>query len=231
MTSEGLDAREVLDAKAAVIAAAQRAFQTGLQRNIGGNLSARIASAEACVVKATGVGFGECTLDNLCVVGLDGRQRGGTLRPTSDVAIHLAIYRARADVNGIAHVHSPWATGWAAAGLVPPGVTVTAREKLGSVPLIPLAPGGRTQTDAEILAVMGAAGPRGAILDGHGTIACGRTLLEAVHVLELIEENAHTAAVRSLLLALTGRTQDVEGVERWADAMLGAPAAARPRRQ
>ena len=196
---------DILQVKERVLAAARRAFQTGLQTNIGGNLSARVPAADACVVKATGVGFAECTVENLCVVGFDGRQLAGDRRPTSDVAIHLALYRSRPEVNGIAHVHSPWATGWAAAGLVPPAVTVTAEDKLGRVPLIPLAPGGRTQTDAEILAVMAAGGPKGAILEGHGVIACGPSILAAIHVLELIEENAHTAAVRSVLLALAGR--------------------------
>jgi L-ribulose-5-phosphate 4-epimerase len=221
MTRAGLGEREILQAKQAVVAAAARAFQTGLQRNVGGNVSARVASAEACVVKATGIGFGECTVDNLCVVGFDGQQIGGDRRPTSDVGIHLAIYRSRPDVNGIAHCHSPWATGWAAAGLVPPGVTVTAHDKLGDVPMIPLAPGGRTQTDAEILAVMGSRGFKGAILEGHGTIACGTSILEAIHILELIEENAHTAAVRSILLAVLGRSHDAEGADRWPPLTLG----------
>ena len=196
---------DILLTKQSVVAAAQRAFRTGLQTNIGGNLSARIPSADACVIKATGLGFAECTIENLCVVGLDGRLREGESRPTSDVAIHLAIYQLRPEVHGIAHVHAPWATGWAAAGIAPPSVTVTAENKLGSVPLIPLAPGGLTQADAEILAVMGSGGPRGAILEKHGAIACGRSILEAIHLLELIEENAHIAAVRSIVSTLAAR--------------------------
>lgn len=199
---------DVLLTKQSVVAAAQRAFQTGLQTNVGGNLSARIPSADACVIKATGMGFAECTIENLCVVGLDGRVQGDERRPTSDVAIHLAIYKLRPDVHGIAHVHAPWATGWAAAGVAPPSVTVTAEDKLGCVPLIPLAPGGLTQTDAEIVAVMGAGGPKGAILEKHGAIACGRSILEAIHLLELIEENAHIATVRSIVVDLAGNSRD-----------------------
>jgi L-ribulose-5-phosphate 4-epimerase len=195
---------DVLLTKQSVVNAAQRAFLAGLQSNIGGNLSARIPSSDACVIKATGMGFAECTVENLCVVGLDGQVRDGDPQPTSDVAIHLAIYRLRPEVRGIAHVHAPWATGWAAAGVAPPNVTVTAHAKLGTVPLIPLAPGGLTQTDTEIVTVMGAGGPKGAILEGHGAIACGRSMLEAMHLLELIEENAHIAAVRSIVLTLTG---------------------------
>ena len=193
---------DVLRAKQSVVDAAQRAFRTGLQSNIGGNLSARVPSADACVIKATGMGFAECTVENLCVVGLDGRLRDGDRQPTSDVAIHLAIYQLRPEVHGIAHVHAPWATGWAAASVAPPNVTVTAEAKLGTVPLIPLAPGGLPQTDAEIVAVMGAGGSRSAILERHGAIACGRSILEAIHLLELIEENAHIAAVRSIVSTL-----------------------------
>jgi L-ribulose-5-phosphate 4-epimerase len=198
---------DVLLTKQSVVDAAQRAFRTGLQTNIGGNLSARIPSGDACVIKATGVGFAECTIENLCVVGLDGQVREGG-QPTSDVAIHLAIYQMRPEVHGIAHAHPPWVTGWAAASIAPPSVTVTADAKLGSVPMVPLAPGGLTQTDAEIVAMMGAGGPRGAILEKHGAIACGRSILEAMHLLELIEENAHIAAVRSMVLGPGPRAGD-----------------------
>ena len=192
---------DVLLTKQSVVDAAQRAFRGGLQSNVGGNLSARIPSSDACVIKATGMGFAECTVENLCVVGLDGQVlEGGP--PTSDVAIHLAIYQRRPDVHGIAHAHMPWATGWAAAGLAPPPVTVTAHAKLGPVPLIPLAPGGLTQTDAEIVTAMGAGSLKAAILEQHGALACGRSILEAIHLLELIEENAHIAAVRAVVRAL-----------------------------
>jgi L-ribulose-5-phosphate 4-epimerase len=198
---------EVLLTKQSVVDAARRAFRSGLQTNVGGNLSARVPSGDACVIKATGVGFAECAIENLCVVGLDGRVRDGG-QPTSDVAIHLAIYQMRPEVHGIAHAHPPWVTGWAAAGIAPPNVTVTADAKLGSVPMIPLAAGGLTQTDAEIVSTMGATGPRGAILEKHGAIACGRSILEAMHLLELIEENAHIAAVRAMVLSLGQRTGD-----------------------
>jgi L-fuculose-phosphate aldolase/L-ribulose-5-phosphate 4-epimerase len=196
-----MDTSEVLRTKQAVVAAAQRAFHGGLQSNVGGNLSARIPGADACVIKATGMGFAECTVENLSVVGLDGRLLEGG-QPTSDVAIHLAIYQRRPDVHGIAHAHTPWATGWAAAGLAPPPVTVTAHAKLGPVPLIPLAPGGGTQTDAEIVAAMGDSSLKAAILEQHGALACGCSILEAIHLLELVEENAHIAAVRAIVLAL-----------------------------
>lgn len=199
---------DVLLTKQSVVDAARRAFRTGLQTNIGGNLSARIPSGDACVIKATGVGFAECTIDNLCVVGLDGQVREGGRQPTSDVAIHLAIYQLRPEVHGIAHAHPPWVTGWAAASIAPPSVTVTADAKLGSVPMIPLAPGGLTQTDAEIVAMMGPGGPKGAILEKHGALACGRSILEAIHLLELIEENAHIAAVRSMVLGPGQRAGD-----------------------
>jgi len=60
------------DKKDALIAAAKRCFDLRLQTNAGGNLSVRLDSADAIVIKPSGIGFNECTRDNLQVVHLDG---------------------------------------------------------------------------------------------------------------------------------------------------------------
>ena len=195
------DASAVVRAAEEVVRAAQRAFSTGLQTNFGGNISARVAGADACVIKSSGGGFAEVTPDNLCLVTLDGEQIGGDGKPTSDLGIHLALYRARLDIGGIAHVHSPWATGWASAEQEVPLWTVTARDKLGCFPLVPLAKGATSQTAAEILAAIEGCGPsvKAALLARHGPIAFAASVWGAVQLLELVEENAHVETVRAML--------------------------------
>jgi L-fuculose-phosphate aldolase/L-ribulose-5-phosphate 4-epimerase len=205
MPDDHPDLHEVMDA---VIATARRCFDRGLQTNAGGNLSARLGRGDAIVIKPSGVGFAECTRENLQVVTLEGEIRPGptTLKPSKDLDFHLELYRIRADVNAIVHCHSPWATGYASAGLEIPCLTVQTIEKIGRMPLIPLSPNGGPQTEVEIGPVFADASIRAAVLANHGTIGVGPTLMAAQYLAEIIEETAHIAYVRDTLMAAHGRT-------------------------
>lgn len=194
-----MDQSEILRKKNALIEIAARAFRSGLQTNSGGNLSVRLESAEACVIKPSGVGFAECTVDNLMVASLKGEILEGKLKPSKDMDFHLAIYRARPEVGAIVHVHSPWATGWASAGKEIPCLTVHSKSKLKRIPLVPLAPGGGAQTAKETLEVFNDPKVIAAIFADHGSVGVGRTLMSALYIAELIEETAHIAAVRKMI--------------------------------
>ena len=95
------------DKKDALIAAARRCFDLRLQTNAGGNLSVRLDSADAIVIKPSGVGFNECTRDNLQVVHLDGTIEPSEHKPSKDLDFHLDLYRIRKDINAVVHCHSP----------------------------------------------------------------------------------------------------------------------------
>lgn len=190
-----------------LIAAARRCFDLRLQTNAGGNLSVRLASREAILIKPSGVGFGECEPDQLQLATLDGEVRSSRtgLSPSKDLGFHLEIYRRRGDVNAIVHCHSPWATGYASAGLEIPCLTVQTVEKIGRMPLIPLSPGGGPQTAAEIGPVFDDPSVKAAVMASHGAVAVGATLLAALHLAEIVEETAHIAFVRDALLHARGR--------------------------
>ena len=99
------DLHEKMDA---LIASARRCFDLGLQTNAGGNLSIRLDARDAIVIKPSGVGFAECTRDNLQVVDLDGAILSqGDLKPSKDLDFHRDLYRIREDINAIVHCHSP----------------------------------------------------------------------------------------------------------------------------
>ncbi len=196
---------DVEAAKDALIATAQRCFDLRLQTNAGGNLSVRLASADAIVIKPSGVGFAECTRDNLQIVGLDGTIEPSRYKPSKDLDFHLGLYRVRPDINAVVHCHSPWATGYASAGIELPCLTVQTIEKIGRIPLIPLSQNGGPQTEAEISPVFRDPSVRAALLANHGTIGVGATLMEAQYLVEIIEETAQVAYVRDTLLAAHGR--------------------------
>ncbi len=201
------DLNDIECKKDALIAAARRCFDVGIQTNAGGNLSVRLSSADAIIIKPSGVGFAECTRDNLQLVHLDGTVEPSAFKPSKDLEFHLDLYRIRPDINAIVHCHSPWATGYASAGLEIPCLTVQTMEKIGRLPLIPLSSNGGPQTASDISPFFKDPSVRAAILANHGTIGVGPTLMAAQYLAEIIEETAHVAFVRDTLMAAHGKTE------------------------
>ncbi|MEL7091350.1 MAG: class II aldolase/adducin family protein [Pseudomonadota bacterium] len=198
---------DLIAKKDALIATAKRCFDLRLQTNAGGNLSVRLDDRDAIVIKPSGVGFNECTRENLQVVHLDGTIEPSDHKPSKDLDFHLDLYRIRPDIRAVVHCHSPWATGYASAGLEIPCLTVQTIEKIGRMPLIPLSAQGGPQTDVEISPVFRDPNIRAAVLANHGTIGVGPTLMKAQYLAEIIEETAHIAYVRDTLMAAHGKTE------------------------
>ena len=198
--------QDLLEKKDALFATAKRCFDLMLQTYAGGNLSVLLDSGSAIVIKPSGVGFNECTRDNLQVVHLDGTIEPSPHNPSKDLDFHLDLYRTRPDIKAIVHCHSPWATGYASAGLEIPCLPVQTIEKIGRMPLIPLSDNGGPQTEVEISPVFKDTSVRAAVLANHGTIGVGKTLTAAQYLAEIIEETAHIAFVRDTLMAAHGKT-------------------------
>lgn len=207
LTPADLNDQDLYSARCALIEVAHRAFQTGLQTNAGGNLSVKLAGVEACVIKPSGIGYGEVSHDNLMVVDFEGRTVLGHHKPSKDKDFHVAIYRERPDVNAIVHVHSPWATAWGCANREIPVITVQAIEKMGAIPIVPLNENGGPQTAAQIGGVMKDASLNVCVLANHGTVGVAKTALKALHLCEILEETAKTAAIAELLAG--GRALDL----------------------
>lgn len=197
---------DITSKKDSLIATAKRCFDLRLQTNAGGNLSVRLDDQDAIVIKPSGVGFNECTRENLQIVHLDGTIEASDHKPSKDLGFHLDLYRIRDDIRAVVHCHSPWATGYASAGLEIPCLTVQTIEKIGRMPLIPLSAQGGPQTEVEISPVFADPKIVAAVLANHGTIGVGSTLMKAQYLAEIIEETAHTAFVRDTLLNAHGRS-------------------------
>ncbi len=189
-----------------LIWAAKRCFETKLQTNAGGNLSIRLENNDSILIKPSGIGFNECTSDNLQVAHLDGSLEPSHFRPSKDLDFHLAIYAARPEIRAIVHCHSPWATGYASAGREIPCLTVQTIEKIGRMPLVPLSPEGGPQTAEEIGPVFTDPHVQAAVLANHGTIAVAENMRGAQYLAEIIEETAHIAFVRDTLRSLSSAT-------------------------
>lgn len=103
--------------KQAVYEANMALPRLGLVTFTWGNVSGIDRDKGLFVIKPSGVPYEELQASDMVVVDLDGHVVEGELRPSSDTETHRVLYRAFADVNGIVHTHSPWATSFAEAGV------------------------------------------------------------------------------------------------------------------
>lgn len=169
--------------RAAVVRACRQLLATGLVRGTSGNVSVR--QADAVAVSPTGVPYPDLTPAAVPVLRLTGERLEGELAPTSELALHLAVYRARPDVGAIVHTHSMFATVFAVLGEPIPPVHYLLARAGGSVPLAPYERYG-TQALAEACTAALADGPA-VLLAQHGVVAVGADLTEAMAVAEAVE--------------------------------------------
>src|SRR5512140_1493357 len=82
-----------------------------------GNASGISREDGLVVIKPSGVPYDSMRPEDLVVTDLEGRTVEGKLRPSSDLATHLVLYRSFPAIGGVVHTHSSYATAWAQAGL------------------------------------------------------------------------------------------------------------------
>jgi len=177
--------------KKELVACARRAYAIGLQTGNGGNLSARQAGSDQVVIKGSGTSFGECTMDNLVTVNLDGEMIDGPGKPSREIKTHLAIYRLRPDVNGIFHSHSPWAIAYAEDADEIQPLALHAQSKLGVIPVLRVDGHADETVEKAVETLLEVhAGLKAFIQARHGIFGLAPTITMAEHHAELVEETA-----------------------------------------
>ena len=165
--------------------------RNGLVTWTGGNVSARDPDTGLVAIKPSGVRYGELTADSMVVLDLDGAIVEGGLKPSSDTASHLYIYRHRPDVNGVVHTHSRYATAFAAVGRsIPVYLTAQADEFGGEIPCAGFAFIGDDSIGA--LVVEGIGRSSAILLKNHGVFTIGPTAAAAVKSAVMVEDIAAT---------------------------------------
>jgi len=184
------------EARAAIVAVGRRLYERRVLTSIEGNISVRLED-DRLVTTPTGANKGFMTGDSLVVTDLEGRPEG-TGKPSSEIFMHLAIYRERQDVRAIVHAHPPTATGYAVAGKqLPPAVLA---EIVTSFGCIPIAPYGTPSTGALAEAVAGPIRNYDALLmANHGAVTVGTSLRQAEERMFQLEHFAEISLVSHLL--------------------------------
>jgi L-ribulose-5-phosphate 4-epimerase len=157
----------------------------------GGNVSARDPESGLVAIKPSGVRYPDLTAASMVVVDLDGQIVDGDLKPSSDVASHLYIYRHRPDVTGVVHTHSRYATAFAAVGRpIPVHLTAQADEFGGEIPCAGFAFIGDDSIGQ--LVVEGIGSSPAILLQNHGVFTVGPTPEAAVKAAVMVEDIAAT---------------------------------------
>jgi L-fuculose-phosphate aldolase len=165
-----------------VASAGQRLAAEGLVLGSAGNVSAR--TAERVAISATGAALGELAADQVVVVDLDGRPVAGELPPSSELGLHLGIYK-RYHAGAVVHAHSPYGT---ALSCVLDELPVIHYEMLGLGGAIRVARHATFGTEELAEATLDALEDRSAaMMANHGTIAFGSGLDDVVDRLVLLE--------------------------------------------
>ncbi len=168
-----------------------------------GNASA--VSRERClaVIKPSGVPYEKMTAADMVITDLEGRVVEGNLRPSSDLATHVALYRAFPEIGGVVHTHSRHATAWAQACREIPCLGTTHADYFhGSVPVT--AELTREEIESEYEANTGVAIIRrmqglsplacpAVLVAGHGPFCWGKSASDAVYHAVIVEELAAMA--------------------------------------
>jgi len=169
-----------------------------------GNASG-ISRAEGLVaIKPSGVPYKGMQPEDLVITDLEGRIVEGTLRPSSDLATHLVLYRAFAGIGGVVHTHSRYATSWAQARRAIPCLGTTHADYFrGPVPVTrPMSPreiesAYEANTGEVIVRHFAGVNPMqvpAVLVAGHGPFCWGPTAAEAAHnavILEYVAEMAY----------------------------------------
>ncbi|PID58962.1 MAG: aldolase [Ignavibacteriae bacterium] len=179
---------KIEELKKQIVEVGKRTYDRGYVASNDGNISARIDN-ERVLVTPTGVSKGFLTTDMLVLVDFNGNSLEEGKKASSEIFMHLQIYKDRPDVMSVNHSHPPYATGYAVAGrsldkYVLPEVIIA----LGKIPLVKYGTPGTPELSEPLIPLL----PYydAFLLENHGALAVGNSVLNAYHKMETLEHFA-----------------------------------------
>jgi len=196
-------------ARSDIVESGRRMYMRGFVCASDGNISARI-SDNVIVATPSGVSKGFMTEDMLVKLDLDGQVLEGELKPSTEIKLHIAIYKRSPAIISVCHAHPPVSSAFAAAGVALDKAFL--QETAVSLGVIPVA---RYTKPGTVELAEGAArfclDYHGALLEHHGPVTWGNSVIQALYRMESVEYSA-TIAMYSRMLGFE-RTMTKEQID------------------
>jgi L-fuculose-phosphate aldolase len=183
--------------RADIVEVGRRMYARGYTASNDGNISVRLGSNRLLMTpKSVCKGF--MTPDMMCITDLDGRKLEGDRDPSSEMLMHLEVYRQRPDVAAVVHAHPPTATGFAVAGIpLDRAVLAEVIATLGSIPIAEYATPSTQELPDAVRKYIKA--HDGMLLANHGALTVGADLFGAYYKMETVEHFAKISLVARML--------------------------------
>lgn len=185
------------EARRDIIACARQVYDKGIVAATDGNISFRMMT-DRVMITPSGTSFANLSSDELVYVDIDGNILSFGQKPSSELPMHIEIYRQRPAVNAIIHAHPPFATALTLAGVsladpILPEVVLM----FGKIPTAPYATPSTRESAESIRHLI--KDHDAILLDHHGAVTYGESLEEAFYKMEKLEHAAKTIlAARSI---------------------------------
>src|SRR6187200_1193911 len=183
--------------RADIVEVGRRMYARGYTASNDGNISVRLG-ADRLLMTPKSVCKGFMSPDMMCITDLAGRKLEGDRDPSSEMLMHLEVYRQRPDVQAVVHAHPPTATGFAVAGIpLDKAVLAEVLTTLGSIPIAEYATPSTSELADAVRKYVKA--HDGMLLANHGALTVGGDLFSAYYKMETIEHFAKISLVARLL--------------------------------
>lgn len=171
-----------------IVEVGRRIYNLGFVAANDGNISVRVGDDEI-LTTPTGVSKGFMTPDMIIRVDMAGNKLEGELKPSSELKLHLEVYKQRPDVRAVLHAHPPVATAFAVAGIpldkpVLPEIVIS----LGRIPIAKYATPSTEELPASVRPYL--EDHDAVLLENHGALTVGSNLFNALFKMEQIEHFA-----------------------------------------
>lgn len=187
----------MLDIRKKVIETARKMLKYGLTTGTWGNISIR-HNEILVAITPSGVDYETMIPEDVVIVDLMGKVIDGNLKPSSEMPMHLAIYRERSDVQAVVHTHSPYASAFAVLGKEIPVVLAEMGSVVGgSVLVTPYCRPGSPEMGKDVVRCL--RDRSGVLLGNHGVVAIGSNIDEALVAAMVIEDGARIYQMASVM--------------------------------
>ncbi|MBN1523896.1 MAG: class II aldolase/adducin family protein [Spirochaetales bacterium] len=185
------------ETKKQIAVISKRLYGRGLTTSLGGNISVRLSGGMLCITPSA-KDKADLKPQDMCVLTMGGLNKTQKNKPSIETAIHMAIYKTRPEIHAIVHAHPVFASAFTALRIpVNTLLTAEARVILGEPAKTRYALSGTQQLEKEAAAA--AKKSNVFLLENHGVVCLGTTLLEAFHRVEVLEEAARMTFITGLM--------------------------------